>query len=101
MTSAPTERTTVTSLTAGRGRGPGSHLMAVPQNTGRCPIPGCGDLIDMSRLMCRVHWYQVPKHLRDQVWATWQSGQRTDSLERQEAVRTAIATCQERPRPAA
>lgn len=24
--------------------------------------------------MCRSHWYQVPKPLRDVIWATWQSG---------------------------
>jgi hypothetical protein len=50
--------------------------------------------------MCRRHWYRVPKHLRDQVWVTWRSGQGTHSREYHDAVRLAIAACQDRPRPA-
>ncbi len=26
-------------------------------------------------LMCRRHWFIVPKKLRDRVWATYQAGQ--------------------------
>ncbi len=100
MTSEATESRTVTELTAGRGRGPGGHLTGLPKHACRCPVPGCGDLIDPSRLMCRRHWYRVPKHLRDQVWATWRSGHGTHSPEHQDAVRMAIVACQERPRPA-
>jgi len=40
--------------------------------------------------MCRSHWYMVPKELRDQVWATWRSGQGAFSSEHREAVRTAV-----------
>ena len=55
--------------------------------------------IDPSRLMCRRHWYRVPKPLRDQVWATWRSGQGVLSNEHQDAVRIAMATCQGQSRP--
>jgi hypothetical protein len=44
--------------------------------------------------MCRCHWYLVPKLLRDEVWATWRSGQGAFSPEHQEAVRIAITVCQ-------
>ena len=98
MTSEVTEDRTVTELTGGRGRGPGGQLTALPELASRCPIPGCGYQIDPSRLMCRRHWYRVPKQLRDQVWATWRSGRGALSREHQDAVRTAIATCREQPR---
>jgi hypothetical protein len=25
-------------------------------------------VIDIDKLMCRGHWYQVPKPLRDEIW---------------------------------
>jgi len=84
VTSEATEDRTVTELTGGHGRGPGAS----------CPVLGCGEQIDTSRLMCRRHWYRVPKQLRDQVWATWRSGQGVLRREHQDAVRIAIVTCQ-------
>jgi hypothetical protein len=24
---------------------------------------------------CRTHWFKLPKHLRDRVWATYRPGQ--------------------------
>jgi len=100
MTNEATGRRTVTALTGGRGRGPGGQPTALLWRTGRCPIPGCDEEIDPSRLMCRHHWYAVPRPLRNQVWATWRSGQGALSREHADAVRTAMAACQERPRPA-
>jgi len=61
MTSEAIESPMVTELTAGRGRGPGGPLTGSSTHAYRCPIPGCDDLIDPSRLMCRRHWYRVPK----------------------------------------
>src|SRR5260221_9914101 len=99
MSSEPPKGQAPTDLTAGRVRGPGGQLTGLLNHACRCPVPGCGDLIDPSRLMCRRHWYRVPKHLRDQVWATWRSGQGTHSREHYETVRMAIVACQE-PHPA-
>ncbi len=81
---------TAAGLTAGRGRGPGGQPMAVLLPAGRCPLAGCAEKIDPSRLMCRRHWYRVPKRLRDQVWATWRSGHGALSAAHQEAVLAAI-----------
>jgi len=89
VTSEATEDRTVTELTGGHGRGPGAS----------CPVLGCGEQIDPSRLMCRRHWYRVPKQLRDQVWATWRSGQGALSREHHDAVRLAMAAGQKRFRP--
>lgn len=87
------KRQTTAKPTGGRGRGPRGHLAPLPR-PGRCPIQGCGAPIDPTRLMCRSHWYLVPKQIRDRVWATWRSGQRAFSPEHKEAVRKAIAACQ-------
>ena len=90
MTCQITERRDASALLGGRGRGPGGQPTGLPLPIGLCPVPGCGDQIDQTRLMCRRDWYQVPKRLRDQVWRTWRSGQEASSLEHQQAVLQAI-----------
>lgn len=35
-----------------------------------CPIKGCPADIPSRLLMCRDHWYLVPRELRDEVWRT-------------------------------
>ena len=77
-------------VTGGRGRGPRGQLATLSSGVHRCPIPRCADEIDPSRLMCRPHWYLVPKELRDQVWATWRSGQGAFSREHRETVHKAV-----------
>jgi hypothetical protein len=99
VTSKVTDDRPVAELIGGRGRGPGGQPTALREQASHCPVPGCGEQIDPSRLMCRRHWYLVPKHVRDLVWSTWRSGQGARSREHQDAVSTAIAVCQERPYP--
>jgi hypothetical protein len=94
MTSQLAERQNVQALPRGRGRGPGGVPTGLALPAGRCPIPGCGEEIDRTRLMCRRDWYLVPKQLRDLVWRTWRSGQGAGSREHGHAVLTAIAACQ-------
>jgi hypothetical protein len=77
-------------LLTGRGCGPGGHAAGFASPAGRCPVPGCGEQIDASRLMCRRDWYAIPKPLRDRVWATWRSGREALGADHQEAVRLAI-----------
>jgi hypothetical protein len=71
----------------GTGRGPASHL---------CPAAGCRQHISAGRFMCRTHWYQVPKPIRDAVWATWQSGTGLGRAEHTTAILAAI-TAASRP----
>jgi hypothetical protein len=92
MTTQQAVRQNLAALPRGRGRGPGGQPTGLPLPAGRCPVPGCGDQIDQTRLMCRRDWYQVPKPLRDQVWRTWRSGREADSRDHQEAVLKAITT---------
>lgn len=98
MSSMTTDQ--VKAVTGGYGRGPRGRLSTLGSGINSCSIPGCGNQIDPSRLMCRAHWYVVPKTMRDRVWATWRSGQGAFSAEHQDAVRVAVAAvhlCQELP----
>ena len=38
-----------------------------------CPVAGCATTHDRSLLMCRHHWYRVPKRLRDALWRAYRS----------------------------
>lgn len=93
MTSQVAERQTSASLPKGPGKGPGGQAQGLLPPPGRCPIPGCGDPIDATRLMCRRDWNLVPRQLRDQVWATWCSGHEAAGRDHQKAVLQAIAVC--------
>jgi hypothetical protein len=96
MVRQPEENRSSTAVPRGRGRGPCGRLAGLQRSghLGRCPVPGCRAQIDSSRLMCRSHWYLVPKQIRDRVWATWRSGQGAHSVEHLESVRMAITACQ-------
>jgi hypothetical protein len=91
MASHLAERRDVSASLGGHGRGPGGQPVGLLLPLGLCAVPGCGDQIDRTRLMCRRDWYQVPKRLRDQVWQTWRSGQEASGREHQKAVLQAIA----------
>lgn len=93
MTCQMAERLTTASLPKGRGKGPGGQPRDLLPSPGRCPVPGCGDLIDATRLMCRRDWNVVPEHLRGRVWATWRSGQGAASREHRQVTLRAIAVC--------
>jgi hypothetical protein len=74
------ERQNLAALPRGRGRGPGGHPVGLQLPTGRCPVPGCEERIDRTRLMCRGDWYSEPRRQRDRVWRTWRSGVRAAAL---------------------
>jgi hypothetical protein len=40
-----------------------------------CHAMGCGVAVPPRMLMCRRHWFMVPKNLRDDVWDAYESGQ--------------------------
>lgn len=45
----------------------------MPRPTHRCAAPGCEEQIGNHLLMCRTHWYQVPKPIRDKVFRTYRN----------------------------
>jgi hypothetical protein len=40
-----------------------------------CHAEGCDVRVPPRMLMCRAHWFMVPKTLRGRVWATYVHGQ--------------------------
>ena len=36
-----------------------------------CDAPGCDAIIPRGRLMCRDHWYAVPRPLRLEISKSW------------------------------
>lgn len=43
-------------------------------STHPCRIPQCGTQIPLDYLMCRPHWWAVPRPIRQAVWDTWRGG---------------------------
>lgn len=40
-----------------------------------CHWPGCDKLVPPAMWGCRLHWYQLPINLRNDIWATYRPGQ--------------------------
>lgn len=38
-----------------------------------CPVEGCSNALSHGSLMCKRHWWMVPRPLRNEVWTTWRS----------------------------
>jgi len=81
-------------LPSGPGKGPGGGLLSLWSGPKRCPVIGCDEPIDPSRLMCRKDWNLVPYEIRGRIWATWQSGEAGFSSKHQATVHKAIAFAQ-------
>jgi hypothetical protein len=62
----------------------------------RCPGPGCMQAVSRSKLACPTHWFQVPKTLRDAVYAAYR-GPGPGSPEHMDAIAAAIESMQEVP----
>lgn len=41
----------------------------------RCHAIGCDAQVPPAMLMCRAHWFAVPKPLRQEVWRLYRRGQ--------------------------
>ena len=40
-----------------------------------CHWPGCGKQVPPAMWGCKTHWFRLPKHLRDEIWAAYVPGQ--------------------------
>lgn len=40
-----------------------------------CAATPCAVTVQPGMLMCREHWFSVPKVLRDSIWRTWRARQ--------------------------
>ncbi len=45
-----------------------------PAPTRHCDAPGCTVPVKRGILMCREHWYRLPKELRSAINQTWAAG---------------------------
>lgn len=43
-----------------------------------CAWSGCKAQIPTAHYACEAHWRQIPKSLRDRIWAAYQIGQEAD-----------------------
>ena len=45
-----------------------------------CPVIGCSNLLDRSwNLVCKGHWFDIPKPLRDEVWRLFKNERGSDA----------------------
>ena len=62
----------------------------MPDLAHECPANGCPQHVRIGMLMCRPHWYMVPRPLRDAVWAAWDDGYGAETPEHRQAIHAAI-----------
>jgi hypothetical protein len=43
--------------------------------THTCHWPGCPRIVAPRLWGCKKHWFELPQHLRDRIWATYVPGQ--------------------------
>jgi hypothetical protein len=56
-----------------------------------CHWPGCQIQVPPAMWGCKPHWYRIPKHLRDRIWATYVPGQEINGTPTQAYVAAALA----------
>lgn len=39
----------------------------------KCYIPRCKKQVPRTRVMCKDHWFAVPKSIRDSVWENYKA----------------------------
>lgn len=69
--------------------------MSPADNRHNCPASQCEARVGPDMLMCRPHWFMVPKAIRDDVWAAYR-GPGPGSDEHTEAIFAAITAVNER-----
>lgn len=55
-----------------------------------CPAKGCTRRVGVRMLMCRPHWYMVPKALRDAVYDAYAGGLGAGSPAHRDAILEAV-----------
>jgi hypothetical protein len=63
---------------------------AIDRSSQPCPIPDCAGTKGDDQVMCRPHWYAVPKPIRDRVWNAYRRA--PGSAEHLSAIRDAYAS---------
>lgn len=55
-----------------------------------CHWPGCPHQVPPAMWGCKRHWFMLPKHLRDAIWAAYRPGQEVNGTPSIEYVRVAL-----------
>lgn len=57
-------------------RGKVVHVLRAKQTRKHeCHWPGCLRQVPPAMWGCKYHWFQLPKSLRDRIWAAYEAGQ--------------------------
>lgn len=40
-----------------------------------CHWPGCGKQVPPAMWGCKAHWFKLPRHIRNRIWAAYSPGQ--------------------------
>jgi hypothetical protein len=56
-----------------------------------CHALMCNKKIGATMLMCKKHWFMVPKNLRDAIWETFFNGNRESHLQNCSEARRIVA----------
>jgi len=56
-----------------------------------CHWPGCQKPVPPAMWGCKGHWFSLPKHLRDRIWATYRRGQEITKSPSPEYIEAALA----------
>lgn len=52
------------------------HVLAAKQSRNHgCHWPGCEAQVPPAMWGCKHHWFKLPKHIRDAIWAAYRAGQ--------------------------
>lgn len=54
-----------------------------------CHWPGCSKQVPPAMWGCREHWYRLPQHLRNRIWAAFHPGQEETGTPSREYVEVA------------
>jgi hypothetical protein len=78
----------------------------VTDEPNECPVDGCDNGRQTNQLMCKKHWYMVPRELRNEVWAAakkmWRDLEDEDAYQGwREAADTAIGEVELKEKEAA
>lgn len=53
-----------------------NHVRAAKQDRYHmCHWPGCKELVPPAKWGCKNHWFKLPLHLRNRIWAAYRIGQ--------------------------
>lgn len=50
------------------------HEREPGKNERRCRIEGCIRIHRRNLFCCPVHWWKIPKPMRDEIWRTYRNG---------------------------